>query len=108
MAQFSDDGEKRSSYYEPAPTVAIFYNVDDKVYTVCINSYHLYTAVHEVQLNLSGSVTKFEGAEFVEPLVTSINNIIICPPHSHCQNFINVDHIIFFADLEYSAYHDTL
>ena len=54
-------------------------------------------------MNLSGSVTKFEGAEFVEPLVRSIN----LSPSQPLPNFINVDHMIFFADLEYSGYHDT-
>ena len=76
-----------------SPTV--FYNIDGKVYTVCINSYliHLYVAVHEVQLNLSGSVTNFEGTELIEPLVTSINLSSSQP----LSNFINVDHMIFFA-----------
>ena len=74
-----------------SPTV--FYNIDGKVYTVCINSYHLYVAVHEVQLNLSGSMTKLEGAESVEPLVTSINLSSSQP----LSNFINIDHIISFA-----------
>ena len=74
-----------------SPTV--FYNIDGKVYTVCINSYHLCVAVYEVQLNLSGSVTKLEGAEFVEPLVTSINLSSSQP----LSNFVNVDHMIFFA-----------
>ena len=73
------------------PTV--FYNIDGKVYTVCINSYHLCVAVYEVQLNLSGSVTKLEREEFVEPLVTSINLSSSQP----LSNFINVDHMIFFA-----------
>ena len=74
-----------------SPTV--FYNIDGKVYTVCINSYHLYVAVYEVQLNLSGLLTKLEGAEFVEPLVTGINLSSSQP----LSNFINVDHMIFFA-----------
>ena len=74
-----------------SPTV--FYNIDSKVYTVCINSYHLNVAVYEVQLNLSGSVTKLEGAEFIEPLVTSIN----LPSSQPLSNIINVDHMIFFA-----------
>ena len=74
-----------------SPTV--FYNINDKVYTVCINSHYLYAAVYEVQLNLSGSVTKLEGAEFVEPLVTSINLSSSQP----LSNFVNVDHMIFFA-----------
>ena len=75
-----------------SPTV--FYNIDGKVYTVCINSYHLYAAVYEVRLNLSSSVTKFEGAELVEPLVTSIN---LSSQSLVPSNFINVDHMIFFA-----------
>ena len=74
-----------------SPTV--FYNINDKVYTVCINSHYLYAAVYEVQLNLSGLVTKLEGTEFVEPLVTSINLSSSQP----LSNFINVDHMIFFA-----------
>ena len=75
-----------------SPTV--FYNIDGKVYTVCINSYQLYVAVYEVQLNLSGSVTELEGAEFVEPFVTTINLSSSQP----LSNFIiDVDHMIFFA-----------
>ena len=74
-----------------SPTV--FYNINDKVYTVCINSHYLYAAVYEVQLNLSGSVTKLEGAEFVEPLVTGINLSSSQP----LSNFINVDYMILFA-----------
>ena len=74
-----------------SPTV--FYNIDGKVYTVCINSYHLYVAVYEVQLNLSGSVTKVENAELVEPLITSIN----LSSSLSLSNFINVNHMIFFA-----------
>ena len=65
------------------PTV--FYNIDGKVYTVCINSYHLCVAVYEVQLNLSGSVTKLEREEFVEPLVTSIN-LSSSQPLTDCQS----------------------
>ena len=71
----------------------VFYNIDDKAYTVCINSHYLYAAVYGVQLNLSGSVTKLEGAELVEPLVTSINLSSSQP----LSNFINVNHMIFFA-----------
>ena len=76
-----------------SPTV--FYNINDKVYTVCINSHYLYAAVYEVQLNFSGSVTKLEGAEFVEPLVTNIN-LSSSQPLSNFIN-VNVNHMIFFA-----------
>ena len=38
-------------------------------------------------------MTKFEGAEFVEPLVTSINLSSSQP----LSNFVNVNHMIFFA-----------
>ena len=77
---------------------SVFYNINSKFYTVCINSYHHHAAViilYEVQLNLSGLVTKFEGAELVELLVTSIN--LSSSQSLVLSNFINVDHMIIFA-----------
>ena len=70
----------------------VFYNINNIIYTVCINTEYEYVAVYELQLNLTGSVMEFEGASLIEPWVTSINVTF-----STLSNFIIVDHMIFFA-----------
>ena len=76
-----------------SPTV--FYNINYKIYTVCISTEYEYVAVYELRLNLTGSVMEFEGASLIEPWVTSIN-VTFSTSHS-LSNFIIVDHGIFFA-----------
>ena len=78
-----------------SPTV--FYNINSKIYTVCISSYEEYhnMAVYEVRLNLTGSMIKFEGASLIGPLTSiSISNSL---SSSNFSNFIIVGHMIIFA-----------
>ena len=76
-----------------SPTV--FYNINGKIYTVCISTEYEYVAVYEVWLNLTGSIMEFKGASLIEPWVTSIR---ISTSHSSSfSNFIIVDCEIFFA-----------
>ena len=78
-----------------SPTV--FYNINSKIYTVCISSYDSeeYVAVYEIRLNLTGSMIKFEGASLIGPLTSiSISNSL---SSSNFSNFIIVGHMIFFA-----------
>ena len=76
-----------------SPTV--FYNINYKIYTVCISTEYEYIAVYELRLNLTGSVMEFEGAALIEPWVTSIN--VAFSTSNSLSNFIIVDHMIFFA-----------
>ena len=78
-----------------SPTV--FYNINSKIYTVCISSHEEYhnVAVYEVRLNLTGLMIKFEGASLIGPL-TSIN-ISNSLSSSNFSNFIIVGHMIIFA-----------
>ena len=73
----------------------VFYNINYKIYTVCISTEYEYVAVYELRLNLTGSVMEFEGASLIEPWVTSVN-VKFSTSHS-LSNFIIVDHMIFFA-----------
>ena len=77
-----------------SPTV--FYNINSKIYTVCISSYEEYVAVYEIRLNLTGSMIKFEGASLIGPL-TSIGISTDSLSSSNFSNFIIVGHMIFFA-----------
>ena len=79
-----------------SPTV--FYNINSKIYTVCISSYDSeeYVAVYEIWLNLTGSMIKFEGASLIGPL-TSISISTDSLSSSNFSNFIIVGHMIFFA-----------
>ena len=73
-----------------SPTV--FYNINSKIYTLCISSYEEYVAVYEIQLN---SVIKFEGASLIGPLTSiSISNSL---SSSNFSNFIIVGHMIFLT-----------
>ena len=73
----------------------VFYNINYKIYTVCISTEYEYVAVYELRLNLTGSVMEFEGASLIELWVTSIS-VKFSTSHS-LSNFIIVDHMIFFA-----------
>ena len=76
------------------PTV--FYNINSKIYMVCINSYEEYVAVYELRLgNLSDSMIEIEGVTLIEQL-TSISNST-SDSSSNFSNFIIVDHMIVFA-----------
>ena len=78
-----------------SPTV--FYNINNKIYMVCISSYEEYVAVYELRLGnyLSDSMVEIEGVTLIEQL-TSISNSI-SDTSSNFSNFIIVDHMIFFA-----------
>ena len=80
-----------------SPTV--FYNINNKIYMVCISSYEEYVAVYELRLGnyLSDSMIEIEGVTLIEQLTSISNSISDSIISSNFSNFIIVDHMIFFA-----------